>query len=197
MSLSDKKIIKEIKRGNIIIDPFDVNHVNPNSIDLTLSKHYKTVSRESPILDCKKENKFVDNIMPENGVVLYPGNLYIYSCNEKIGLPCKNRNVFQKLLGKGYIEAEVLGKSSIGRLGLFVHVTAGFIDTGFVGHLVLEMVATEPIRVYPNQKICQLRFNYVDGNIQTTYDKKKGSKYMNQTGPQTSLMHLNFTSEHK
>ena len=165
MGLSDKNIIKEIKRGNIIIDPFDMEMMNPNSIDLRLDKHYQVVDDlmyvKKGYLDCRTNNLFEKRIMPDEGLVLQPGKLYIYSCIEKIGVPCNNRTFIDKILGKGYIEAEVLGKSSIGRLGLFIHVTAGFIDTGFVGNLVLEMVATHPIKVYPNQKICQLRFNYV------------------------------------
>jgi dCTP deaminase len=85
-----------------------------------------------------------------------------------------------------------MGKSSMGRLGLFVHVTAGFVDTGFQGSLVLEMVATIPIKIYPNQKICQIEFVRVEGEFLETYDQKEGSKYMNQTGAQESKMHKNF-----
>jgi dCTP deaminase len=117
--------------------------------------------------------------MPETGMILYPNELYLYSCNERIG--CKKN-----------IRAKVEGKSSLGRLGLFIHVTAGFIDTGFEGSLVLEMVATVPIKIYPNQKICQLEFTRVEGEFFETYDQKEGSKYMNQEGVQQSLMHKNF-----
>ncbi|MFN9113234.1 MAG: dCTP deaminase, partial [Bacteroidota bacterium] len=95
----------------------------------------------------------------------------LYRCNERIGC-------------KGNIRAKVEGKSSLGRLGLFVHVTAGFIDPGFEGSLVLELVATQPVRIYPNMKICQVEFAYVQGEIAETYDMKAGSKYHGQTGVQ-------------
>ena len=88
--------------------------------------------------------------------------------------------------------AKVEGKSSLGRLGLFIHVTAGFIDTGFEGSLVLELVATRQIRLYPNMKICQIEFARVEGEILETYDKKTGSKYHGQTGVQESKYHENF-----
>lgn len=224
MNLSDKTILKEMESGNIIIEPFEPKHLNPNSIDLTLNPAYKMVSQDNLLtateredifaqlnglshqdriemnpnasdddvheimdiagiprwfVDCKKSNNFREGIVPEGGMVLVPGELYIYHCNEKVG--CKKN-----------IRATVMGKSSIGRLGLFVHVTAGFVDTGFEGSLVLEMVPTIPIRIYPNQKICQLEFVRVEGEFNETYDQKEGSKYMNQTGSQTSKMHENF-----
>lgn len=130
-------------------------------------------------VDCKQNNPFLEFEMPESGMILIPGELYIYSCNEIIG--CKKN-----------IRAGVMGKSSLGRLGLFVHVTAGFVDTGFDGSLVLEMVPTLPIKIYPNQKICQIEFVRVEGDFIETYDQKEGSKYMNQTGAQESKMHENF-----
>lgn len=189
MNLSDKTILREMEDGNIIITPFNRNHLNPNSVDLTLNKMYKVPDWEKHIevygytgFDCKKENFFKEAEMTEEGMVLMPNQLYLYCCNEKIG--CK-RN----------IRATIMGKSSLGRLGLFVHVTAGFVDTGFVGSLVLEMVATVPIRIYPNQKICQIEFVRVEGGFTETYDQKQGSKYMNQQGVQSSKMEHNFKSK--
>ena len=190
MNLSDSTILNEISNGNIVLEPFDIKYLNPNSVDLTLNPKFKIVSKDRLLtasqrediyaqlnnynkqqrmemnpnmnddevhiemdkyniprwfVDCKSENNFIEQIMPEDGMILKPNELYLYSCNEKIG--CKKN-----------IRATVMGKSSLGRLGLFVHVTAGFIDTGFVGSLVLEMVATLPIKIYPNQKICQVEF---------------------------------------
>lgn len=188
MNLSDKTIVKELEIGNIIIDPFNPEHLNPNSVDLTLNPDYKMVDWEwvktkedGVYLDCKdkEHNKWIDKVVPESGLVLVPNQLYIYHCNERIGV-------------KNNIRATVMGKSSIGRLGLFVHVTAGFIDTGFEGSLVLEMVATVPIKIYPNQKICQVEFIRVEGEVGESYDQKAGSKYMNQQGSQVSKMHENF-----
>jgi dCTP deaminase len=122
--------------------------------------------------------------MEGHGVLLEPGRVYLYRCNERIGC-------------KGNIRAKVEGKSSLGRLGLFVHVTAGFIDPGFEGSLVLELVATQPVRIYPNMKICQVEFAYVQGEIAETYDMKAGSKYHGQTGVQESLYHKNFDNADK
>ena len=177
MILSDKTILQEMEKGNIIISPFIEKHINPNSVDLTLAPEFKIY--QDAILDPRKPNPVVELIIPEEGYVLKPGQVYLYAVNERIGV-------------KGNIRAKVEGKSSLGRLGLFIHVTAGFIDTGFEGSLVLELVATRPVIVYPNMKICQIEFARVEGEINETYDQKVGSKYHNQTGVQESLMHKNF-----
>jgi dCTP deaminase len=177
MILSDKTILQEMQEGNIIIDPFNQDHLNPNSVDLTLNPHFKVY--EPGVLDVRKPNKVWEFVVPEEGFILKPKQVYLYACNERIGV-------------KKNIRAKVEGKSSLGRLGLFIHVTAGFIDTGFEGSLVLELVATREIRIYPNMKICQVEFARVEGEILETYDKKSGSKYYNQSGVQESLMHKNF-----
>ena len=177
MILSDKTILGELHWGNIIISPFNKDHLNPNSVDLTLAPQFKRYIPD--VLDPRQPNPTEDFVIPEEGYVLQPGEVYLYACNERIGV-------------KNNIRAKVEGKSSLGRLGLFIHVTAGFIDTGFEGSLVLELVATRPIRIYPNMKICQIEFAQVTGEILETYDQKKGSKYMNQQGVQESLMHKNF-----
>lgn len=178
MTLSDSVILEEKLAGRIFIGNFKRENLNPNSYDLTLAPELKYY--EDPILDVRNPNReIVTKTMDENGFVLYPGTVYLYCCNEKIGV---HKN----------IRAKVEGKSSLGRLGLFVHVTAGFIDTGFQGSLVLELVATQPIRIYPNMKIAQIEFTRVEGEILESYDKKIGSKYHNQQGVQESLYHKNF-----
>lgn len=207
MSLSDKTILKEIDNGNIIISPFNKDYLNPNSVDLTLAPEFKIYKLpyvyannlyEIPAyissnnitvhdkgftykqpLDPRKQNDFESFIIPEHGYVLEPNTVYLYACNERIGV-------------KNNIRAKVEGKSSLGRLGLFVHVTAGFIDTGFEGSLVLELVATQPIVVYPNMKICQVEFTRVEGEIEEDYSQKSGSKYHNQTGVQESKYYENY-----
>jgi dCTP deaminase len=177
MVLSDKTILREIREGRIIIEPFNQEYLNPVSVDLTLAPTFKIYTEE--VLDPKKPNATKEFTIGEQGAVLEPGEVYLYACNERIGV-------------KGNIRAKVEGKSSLGRLGLFVHVTAGFIDPGFEGSLVLELVATKPIRIYPNMKICQVEFAYVEGHIAEPYDKKPGSKYHGQTGVQESKYHENF-----
>jgi dCTP deaminase len=177
MILSDRSILQELEKGNIIIEPFNPAHINPNSVDLTLAPEFKVYV--PGILDPRQPNPILEFTIPEQGYVLEPGEVYLYACNERIGV-------------KNNIRAKVEGKSSLGRLGLFIHVTAGFIDTGFEGSLVLELVATRSIRIYPNMKICQVEFARVEGEILETYDQKAGSKYHGQTGVQESLMHKNF-----
>jgi len=177
MILSDSKIMEEMDNGNIIISPFDPKYLNPVSVDLTLAPTMKTYANYK--LDVKEENPTNEMVIPETGFILSPGKVYLYACNERIGV-------------KSNIRAKVEGKSSLGRLGLFIHVTAGFIDPGFEGSLVLELVATQPIVIYPNMKICQVEFARVEGNINEPYHVKLGSKYMNQEGVQASLMHKNF-----
>ena len=111
--------------------------------------------------------------------MLVPNEVYLYACNERIG--CKNN-----------ICAQVQAKSSLGRLGLDIVIgPAGFIDTGFEGSLVLELRATRPILVYPNMKICQVKFERVEGEILESYDQKSGSKYHGQNGVQESKYYLN------
>lgn len=189
MILSDTRIIEHIESGEIVVSPFDKKYINPCSIDLTLApgfKVYRTLyemgdkfgKRLLP-LDPRKENPVDEMVIPEEGFVLMPGEVYLYAVNERLGV-------------KGNIRAKVEGKSSLGRLGLFVHVTAGFIDPGFEGSLVLELVATRPIRVYPNMKICQVEFAYVTDDIGEYYGDKATSKYHNQTGVQESLYHKNY-----
>jgi dCTP deaminase len=177
MILTDGEILKNLWSGNIVISPFDQKYLNPNSVDLTLNGLCKVYIDET--LDCKKPNPTREFTIPDDGYVLQPGELYLYSCNERIGV-------------KENICATVMGKSSLGRLGLDIHVCAGFIDTGFEGSLVLEMRVIKPLKIYPNQKICQIKFEYTSGNVLESYDKKSGSKYHNQSGVVESQMHKNF-----
>lgn len=216
MILSDKTILQEIEQGNIIIEPFERELLNPNSVDLRLGNELKIYQRyfaevddrhdlptwvswncpntkpiypNSPIwqyelpLDIKEKPETITIEMTEEGFVLYPNEVYLYACKERIGV-------------KGNICAQVMAKSSLGRLGLDIVVgPAGFIDSGFEGSLVLELRATRPIRIYPYMKIAQIKYERVEGEILESYDKKAGSKYMNQVGVQASLMAENFKNE--
>jgi dCTP deaminase len=177
MVLSDRMITRKLSEGAIVIEPFDKKYLNPVSVDLTLAPTFK-VYKEG-VLDPRIQNETETFTITDEGFVLEPGEVYLYACNERIGV-------------KGNIRAKVEGKSSLGRLGLFVHVTAGFIDPGFEGSLVLELVATRRVKVYPNMKICQVEFAFVEGEIGESYDKKEGSKYHNQEGVQESLYYKNY-----
>jgi dCTP deaminase len=177
MILSDSEIVLNVNLGKIVIKPFNTKYLNPNTVDLTLNKKCKRYIGD--ILDCKSDNPTEEFDIPEEGYILQPNELYLYSCNEIIGV-------------KQNICATVMGKSSLGRLGLDIHVCAGFIDTGFEGSLVLEMRVIKPLKIYPNMKICQIKFEYVEGEIMESYDKKTTSKYHKQSGVVASKMHENF-----
>lgn len=211
MPLADSVILEEINKGGIIIEPFKKELLNPASLDIRLGDTLKVYVTETKIinsdedlphwasygnvyrssegdilklpLDPRKENKTVEIKMDERGHVLYPGEIYLYCALEKIG-------------SKTNIGIDTKAKSSLGRLGLDIVIgPAGWIDPGFEGSLVLELRATRPIIVYPGMKIAQLVFHRLEGQVVEMYDKKEGSKYMNQEGVQASLYHKNFENE--
>ncbi len=179
MVLSDSKIMEYMDNGSIAITPFTHDNINPCSVDLTLANEYKIYVAD--VLDVRKHNAAEEFTMSEDGIVIHPGKVYLYRCNELISISNK-------------IRAKAEGKSSLGRLGLFVHVTAGFIDPGFHGSLVLELVAAQSIRIYPNMKICQIEFSLIHGNVNEAYGDKSNSKYNGQVGVQESLYYKNFTN---
>lgn len=203
MVLSEIEILRLIDSGDIKIEPFIKDNINPASVDLTLAPACKVYTKEAipkPLqyfshndsfiedwinfenpdhLDCKIHNKTLQFNIPETGFTLLPGHLYLFSCNEKIKIPRE-------------LCAEVDGKSSIGRLGVKIHITAGFLDPGFEGSLVLEIETTYPIKIYPNMKICQIKYHMLLGKVAEDYSQKKGSKYMNQEGVVESKYHLNY-----
>lgn len=222
MILSDHTILKEMKKGVIKIDPFDMKLLNPNSVDLRLGNELKVYPRnfvsvptlndvpswvyfkyirrqkgayvyEEP-LDVKSKMEPITITMGPEGYVLYPNEVYLYSCVETIGIKSVKRNLLQKALGiHTNICAQVQAKSSLGRLGLDIVIgPAGFIDSGFEGSLVLELRASRPIKVYPGMKICQIKFERVEGDIIEDYGQKPGSKYQGQQGTQESKYYENF-----
>lgn len=161
MILTKSEILKEIEAGNIVIKDFNPNNLNPNSLDVTLYPKLKVYNET--ILDPKKQNSFIEVDIPEDGAVLHPGQLYLARTNE-------------------WTEAHkhvplIEGKSSLGRLGLACHITAGFGDVGFCGYFVLELAVIKPIRIYPNMRIAQLVWHDVKGTIEPYAGKyqKQGS----------------------
>lgn len=206
MIYTDATIFKEIEKGNIVVEPFTKENVGTNSIDLTLSPvikqyvnglnyavqqeknsvyvqddkgHINHVSKVLGFyLDCKEQNETFDFEIKEDGFVLVPGRLYIASTNEYT----------ETLDSVPVLE----GKSSLARLGLFVHVTAGFGDVGFKGTWTLELVATVPLKIYPNMKICQISYHGISEPPLISYDKKESAKYSGQRGPTSSKMNENF-----
>lgn len=174
MILSGKEIQKHIGK-EIIIEPFDQSRVNPNSYNLTL--HNELLVYENHELDMKKLNPTKRITIPEEGLVLEPNRLYLGRTNE-----------FTKT--EGFVPM-LEGRSSTGRLGLFIHVTAGFGDVGFAGYWTLEIFCIQPIRIYPNAEICQIYYHSIEGD----YEPYKSGKYQNNTDIQPSLMYKDFENK--
>ena len=171
MILSGKEILKHIGR-EIVIEPFDEKKINPNSYNLSLSN--ELLVYENDVLDMKTPNKTKKLIIPEEGLLLEPRRLYLGRTNE-----------FTKT--DKYIPM-LEGRSSTGRLGLFIHVTAGFGDVGFAGYWTLEIFCVQPVRIYPNVEVCQIYYHDIDGE----YDLYNSGKYQNNFGIQPSLMCKDF-----
>ena len=171
MILSGKDIQRHIGK-EIIIEPFDQSRVNPNSYNLTL--HNELLVYENHELNMKKLNPTKRITIPEEGLVLEPNRLYLGRTNE-----------FTKT--EGFVPM-LEGRSSTGRLGLFIHVTAGFGDVGFAGYWTLEIFCIQPIRIYPNAEICQIYYHSIEGD----YEPYKSGKYQNNTDIQPSLMYKDF-----
>jgi dCTP deaminase len=167
MVLSGHEIHDRLGR-DIIIDPFEPSRLNPNSYNLTL--HDELMVYEEVVLDMRKANRVRRLTIPEEGLVLDPSQLYLGRTAERT----ETHNLVPMLEGR----------SSVGRLGLFVHVTAGFGDVGFCGYWTLEMFAVQPVRIYPGVPICQMFFHEIVGEI-TEY---VSDKYQHNRDIQPSLM---------
>lgn len=166
------KMIHERMGKDIVIEPFDPARLNPNSYNLSLAN--ELMIYEDGVLDMKKNNRTRSIQIPDDGYELQPQTLYLGRTAE-----------FTKT--DNYVPM-LEGRSSVGRLGLFVHVTAGFGDVGFAGYWTLEMFCIRPIRIYPNVEICQIYYHTLDGDFETY----KSGKYQNNTGIQPSRLYLDF-----
>lgn len=176
MILSDKKILEAIDSGDIVIEPYDRNCLGTNSYDVHLSKYLAVYTDE--ILDAKKHNKIEEVIIPKEGFVLQPGTLYL--------------GVTQEYTETHNSVPFLEGKSSIGRLGIDIHATAGKGDVGFCNTWTLEISCVHPVRVYEGMPVGQLIYFMVDGEIENYYNKKKNAKYINRTEkPVESMMWKN------
>ncbi|MFY9176769.1 MAG: dCTP deaminase [Caldicoprobacterales bacterium] len=176
MILSGKEIKKRLGK-EIIIEPFNERQLNPNSYNLRL--YNELLVYENHLLDMKKENKAKKIIIPKDGLILEPGKLYL------------GRTVEYTKTDK--LVPMLEGRSSIGRLGLFIHVTAGFGDVGFSGYWTLEMFCIQPIKIYPEVEVCQIYYHVIQGD----YDKYSSGKYQNNTGIQPSLLFRDFEKKEK
>jgi dCTP deaminase len=174
MILSGKKIAEEREKGNIIIDPFDPKRVGPNSYNLRLDKELAVY--EDKVLDMKKPLTVRKLEIPEEGLVLEPNQLYLGRTIEYT----ETKNFVPMLEGR----------SSIGRLGLSVHITAGFGDVGFRGFWTLEIFALLPIRLYAGVEICQVFYHEIAG----PFDEYQSKKYQDNRGLQPSMLYQDFNA---
>ena len=172
MILSGSEIKKQLNK-NIFIEPFDESRINPNSYNLSLAD--ELLVYENDTLDMKRENPVKRLKIPPKGIVLEPGRLYLGRTAE-----------FTRT--EGYVPM-LEGRSSTGRLGLFIHVTAGFGDVGFAGYWTLEIFCIQPIRIYAGAQVCQIYYHTVEGDCSVTYS---GGKYQNNSGVQASMMFKDF-----
>ena len=186
MVLSDRTIRTEIEAGRIAIDPFDATLVQPSSVDVRVDRKFRVFhNARHPYIDVRKPMEDLTELVePSTGepFILHPGEFVLAQTLERLTLPDD-------------LVARLEGKSSLGRLGLLIHSTAGFVDAGFSGKLTLELsnVANLPITIYEGMLIGQVSFMRMDGPVERPYGSSStGSKYQGQDEPTPSRFHLNF-----
>jgi dCTP deaminase len=176
MILTDKEILKCIEDGSILIEPFRKECLGSNSYDVHLGRYLATYKKR--VLDAREKNEIEEIIIPEEGIVLQPGTLYLGVTEEYTET---HKHV-------PFLE----GKSSIGRLGLDIHATAGKGDVGFCNTWTLEISCIMPVRVYAGMPIGQLIYFEVKGEVENLYNKKKNAKYTKRSlKPVESMMWKN------
>ncbi|MFL2000673.1 MULTISPECIES: dCTP deaminase [unclassified Microbacterium] len=186
MLLSDRDITRELDAKRIVLEPSDAAMVQPSSVDVRLDRYFRLFDNHKyPFIDPAEDQPELTRLIevaPDEPFILHPGEFALGSTFELIGLPDD-------------IAARLEGKSSLGRLGLLTHSTAGFIDPGFTGHVTLELsnVATLPIKLWPGMKIGQLCFFQLTSPSENPYGSGPyGNRYQGQRGPTASRSFLNF-----
>lgn len=186
MLLSDRDIKAEIDSDRVRLDPYDPAMIQPSSIDVRLDKYFRLFDNHKyPVIDPAQDQPDLTRLVevePDDGFVLHPGEFVLGSTLETVSLPDD-------------LAARVEGKSSLGRLGLMTHATAGFVDPGFSGHVTLELsnVATLPIILWPGMKVGQLCFFRLTSAAEKPYGSEKyGSHYQGQRGPTASRSFQSF-----
>ena len=189
MILSDVSIRKELADGRIIIDPLDDRDVQPSSVDLRVDRYFRVFRNDTtPFIDPKRNQEDLTELVEvadDKAFILHPGEFVLGSTLEVVTLPDD-------------LVARLEGKSSLGRLGLLIHSTAGFVDAGWSGHLTLELsnVANLPIAIYPGMKIGQISFIRMTSPAERPYGSTETrSKYQGQRGPTPSRYYLNFQQD--
>ena len=186
MLLSDRDIAAEIKGGRVVVEPFDAKMIQPSSVDVRLDRFFRVFENHRyEVIDPSVEQPELTRevaVAPNEFFILHPGEFVLASTYEVITLPDD-------------IAGRLEGKSSLGRLGLLTHSTAGFIDPGFSGHITLELsnVANLPVKLYPGMKIGQLCLIKLSSAAEHPYGSAVyGSRYQGQRGPTPSKSWLNF-----
>jgi dCTP deaminase len=177
MILTDKKILEALQNGEIVIEPFRRECLGTNSYDVHLSRYLAVY--QDDVLDAKRHNQVRPLEIGPEGFVLQPGTLYLGATEEYT----ETHNSVP------FLE----GKSSVGRLGIDIHATAGKGDVGFSNYWTLEISCVMPVRVYAGMPIGQLIYFRVDGDIENYYNKKQNAKYNQRNErPMESMMWKNF-----
>jgi dCTP deaminase len=186
MVLSDRTIRAEIESGRIVFDPFDEAMIQPSSVDVRVDNRFRVFhSSRHPYIDVRQPMEDLTELVTVEGdrpFILHPGEFVLGQTLERVSLPSD-------------IVGRLEGKSSLGRLGLLIHSTAGFVDAGFEGNLTLELsnVANLPITVYYGMPIGQISFMRMDEAVERPYGTTEaGSKYQGQAEPTASLYYKNF-----
>ena len=186
MLLSDRDIKAQIGAQRVVLDPYEPAMIQPSSIDVRLDRYFRLFDNHKyPFIDPAEEQTELTHLVevdPAEPFILHPGEFVLGSTYEQITLPDD-------------VAARVEGKSSLGRLGLLTHATAGFVDPGFSGHVTLELsnVATLPIKLWPGMKIGQLCFFQLTSPAENPYGSAVyGSHYQGQRGPTASRSYANF-----
>jgi dCTP deaminase len=184
--LSDRTIREEIDQGRIVVDPFDPALIQPSSVDVRVDRSFRVFhNARYPYIDVRQPMEDLTEKVEVQGdepFILHPGEFVLGQTLEKVTLPDD-------------LVARLEGKSSLGRLGLLIHSTAGFVDSGFSGNLTLELsnVANLPITIYHGMPIGQISFMRMDGPVERPYGSREtGSKYQGQAEPTPSRFYLNF-----
>jgi dCTP deaminase len=184
--LSDRTIRSEIEAGRIVIEPFNEELIQPSSIDIRVDSRFRVFhNARYPYIDVRQPMEDLTELVEVDegeAFILHPGEFVLGQTLEHVSLPDD-------------LVARLEGKSSLGRLGLLIHSTAGFVDAGFSGNLTLELsnVANLPLTIYQGMPIGQISFMRMDGPVERPYgSREKGSKYQGQAEPTPSRFYLNF-----
>lgn len=186
MILSDRDLKIELESGRVVVEPLGANAIQPSSIDLRIGRHFRVFANTRyPYIDVRKPMEDLTELVEVTGdepFILHPGEFVLGTTLERVAIP-------------DYLVGRLEGKSSLGRLGLLIHSTAGFVDAGFAGNLTLELsnVANLPITLYPGMKIGQISLFRMTSPAENPYGSDRlRSKYLDQVGPTASRYWENF-----